>query len=97
MHTINDKKVYVCNEPMTAREVLQKASEIIAQRYARQSEPFTSPILTKEYLQLKLSNYEREVFGIMLLDSPRRLIEFQELSKALLMLPLYIRERLLKR
>ena len=97
MHTTNDKKVYVCNEPMTAREVLQKASEIIAQRYARQSEPFTSPILTKEYLQLKLSNYEREVFGIMLLDSPRRLIEFQELSKALLMLPLYIRERLLKR
>ncbi|RUO26000.1 hypothetical protein CWE09_04545 [Aliidiomarina minuta] len=79
MHTTNDREAYVCNEPMTAREVLQKASEIIAQRYARQSEPFTSPTLTKEYLQLKLSNYDREVFGIMLLDSQHRLIEFQEL------------------
>lgn len=79
MHTTNDTEGYVCHEPMTAREVLQKASEIIAQRYARQSEPFTSPTLTMEYLQLKLSHYEREVFGIMLLDSQHRLIEFQEL------------------
>lgn len=35
MHTTNDNEGYVCHEPMTAREVLQKASEIIAQRYAR--------------------------------------------------------------
>lgn len=78
MHT-PDNDTYICHEPMTAREVLQKASEIITQRYARQSEPFTSPVLTKQFLQLKLAEYEREVFGIMLLDSQHRLIEFQEL------------------
>lgn len=79
MHTTDRFEAMVCNEPMTAREVLQKASQIIQARYARLSEPFTSPSLTKEYLQLKLAGYDREVFGIMLLDSQHRLIEYQEL------------------
>lgn len=79
MQPAEQENDYVCQEPMTAREVLQKASEIIAQRYARQSDAFTTPGATKEYLQLKLSHYEREVFGIMLLDSQHRLIEFEEL------------------
>ncbi|RAK01582.1 hypothetical protein B0I24_101205 [Aliidiomarina maris] len=42
MHTTDRFEAMVCNEPMPAREVLQKASQIIQARYARLSEPFTS-------------------------------------------------------
>ncbi|PSV22280.1 DNA repair protein RadC [Photobacterium sp. GB-56] len=75
MHKPND---YVVHTPMTANQVLEKAAEIVANRYLRGS-VFTNPQATKEFLQYKMTGYEREVFAVLLLDNQHRLIEYQEL------------------
>lgn len=75
MHKPND---YVVHAPMTADQVLEKAAEIVANRYLRGS-VFTNPQATKDFLQYKMAGYEREVFAVLLLDNQHRLIEYQEL------------------
>jgi DNA repair protein RadC len=63
---------------MTADQVLEKAAEIVANRYLR-GDVFTNPQATKDFLQYKMASYEREVFAVLLLDNQHRLIEYQEL------------------
>ena len=75
MHKPND---YVVHTPMTADQVLEKAAEIMANRYLR-GDVFTNPQATKDFLQYKMAGYEREVFAVLLLDNQHRLIEYQEL------------------
>ncbi|WP_058120032.1 RadC family protein [Photobacterium kishitanii] len=75
MHKPND---YVVHTPMTADQVLEKAAEIVANRYLR-GDVFTNPQATKEFLQYKMAGYEREVFAVLLLDNQHRLIEYKEL------------------
>ncbi|WP_279143993.1 RadC family protein [Photobacterium phosphoreum] len=75
MHKPND---YVVHTPMTADQVLEKAAEIVANRYLR-GDVFTNPQATKDFLQYKMAGYEREVFAVLLLDNQHRLIEYQEL------------------
>lgn len=72
------QQAYVCHKPMTAPQVLEKAAEIIEERYSRRGE-FCSAQVTKEYIQYKLGGYEQEVFAILLLDSQHQLIEFKEM------------------
>ncbi len=64
--------------PMTANQVLEKAAEIVANRYLR-GDVFTNPQATKDFLQYKMASYEREVFAVLLLDNQHRLIEYKEL------------------
>lgn len=59
-------------------EVLTHAAELLKAKYARTGE-FTNPSLVKEYLTMKLANYEQEVFAVMLLDNQNRLIDYVEL------------------
>ena len=73
-----NNELYVFNEPVTAHQVLEKAEEILSERYQRDGE-FCNPNSAKDFLRLKLSQQEREVFAVMLLDSQHRLIEYQEL------------------
>jgi DNA repair protein RadC len=77
MHT-ETHKVYVTHEPMTAHQVLEKAAEILANKYVR-NDVFSSSQSTKDFVRFKLGNYEREVFAVMLLDNQHKLIEFREL------------------
>lgn len=42
-------------------------------------EAITDPDLTRQFLQLKLKHYRREVFSCLFLDNQHRLIEFQEM------------------
>ena len=71
--------LYVFNEPITAHQILEKAEEILSERYQRDGE-FCNPNSSKNFLRFKLSHQEREFFAVMLLDSQQRLIEYQELS-----------------
>ncbi|MCD9519222.1 RadC family protein [Photobacterium phosphoreum] len=75
MHKLNN---YVVHTPMTANQVLEKAAEIVANRYLR-GDVFTNPQATKDFLQYKMAGYEREVFAVLLLDNQHRLIEYKEL------------------
>lgn len=72
------KPLYVTRKPLTAHQVLEKAAEILADRYARNGE-FNKPETVKEYLACKLGGHDREVFAVMLLDSQHHLIAYQEL------------------
>lgn len=72
------KSQYVTHEPLTAREVLEKAAEILQDRYARSGE-FSQASLAKEYLSYKLGGYDREVFAVLLLDASHHLLEYREL------------------
>jgi DNA repair protein RadC len=72
------KSVYVTHDPMTANQVLEKAAEILADRYVRNGE-LNSPDIVKEFLSYKLGGYDREVFAILLMDSSHHLIEYREL------------------
>lgn len=69
---------YVTHQPMTADQVLEKAAELVAERYFR-GDAFCNAKATRDFLTFKMGGYEREVFAVMLLDSQHRLIEFREL------------------
>lgn len=64
--------------PLTSLEILQSAANIIAEKLNHQ-DAYTNPQTTKDFLTYKLGGYEREVFGVMMLNSQHQLIEFREL------------------
>ncbi|MFW1327881.1 RadC family protein [Vibrio parahaemolyticus] len=74
----SDSTHYSKRNPVTEHQVLEQAAQIIANRYLR-GDVFTSPNATKEFLIYKLSQHEREVFAVLLLDNQHRLIEYNEL------------------
>lgn len=60
--------------------VIREAIAILESRYHRVTQhTLTSPQLVKDYLWLKMAEYEREVFSVLLLDSQHRLIACEEL------------------
>ncbi|MDG2632475.1 DNA repair protein RadC [Vibrio parahaemolyticus] len=69
---------YTFNAPVTEHQILEKAAEILRNRLVG-GNAFTRPNDTKEFLRCKLGEYEREVFGVMLLNNQHQLIEFNEL------------------
>ncbi|PSU27964.1 RadC family protein [Photobacterium lutimaris] len=76
---MNDKPSnYPKAKSLPEHQVLEQAAQIIANRHLR-GDVFTSPSATKEFLSYKLSQHEREVFAVLLLDSQHRLIEYNEL------------------
>jgi DNA repair protein RadC len=64
--------------PITSLEILQSAANIIAEKLNYQ-DVYTNPQTTKDFLTYKLGGYEREVFGVMMLNTQHQLIEFREL------------------
>lgn len=72
------QKAYSFNYPISARQVLEKAAEIIAEQYLR-GDALCSPQATKDFVKYKLGGHEREVFAVLHLDNQHRLIEFEEL------------------
>lgn len=70
--------LYTFSAPVTEHQILEKAVEILENRLVSGS-AFTRPNDTKAFLRCKLGEYEREVFGVMLLNNQHKLIEFNEL------------------
>jgi DNA repair protein RadC len=64
--------------PKTSLQILESAANIIAEKLNHQ-DVYTNPQSTKDFLTYKLGGYEREVFGVMMLNSQHQLIEFREL------------------
>ena len=79
-HLINEPpaKDYVSHQPLTENQILEKAAEIIDERFNREG-LFSSTQTSQDYLKLKLGQYEREVFAVMMLDNQHQLIEYREL------------------
>ncbi|WP_210446758.1 RadC family protein [Vibrio crassostreae] len=69
---------YTPNEPTELRQILETAATLLAAKYSRAGS-FTSPENTKQYLQMKLAHYDREVFAVMFLDNQNQLIEYKEM------------------
>lgn len=59
-------------------QVLNWAESILEDRFQR-SNYLTSPRLTRDYLKMKFANKEREVFGVIYMDSQHGIISFDEL------------------
>lgn len=66
--------------PATAPEILSAARRALALR-VRRGTVFTSPAITQDFLRLKLSALEHEVFAVIFLDNRHRLIEYRELFR----------------
>jgi len=75
---LTESNDYVTHGPLTKFQVLEKASAILEEQLTH-TEVFNAPAKTRTFLEYKLSHYEREVFGVMMLDNRHRLINFQEL------------------
>jgi DNA repair protein RadC len=77
MHT-QSNQLYIFDHPASEHQVLEEAAKIIQRQHLR-GNTFNNPEATKDFLRFKLHQHEREVFGVMLLDSQHQLIEYQEL------------------
>jgi DNA repair protein RadC len=64
-----------------ATDVLGRAQALLAQRYRPGSPVLNSPALTREFLRLHLGACEREIFGVLHLDSRHRLIAVEDLFR----------------
>jgi DNA repair protein RadC len=70
--------MYLLDQPASEHQILEEAAMIIEQRHLREG-IYENPAATKEFLNFKLHQHEREVFSVMLLDNQHQLIEYQEL------------------
>lgn len=60
-------------------KIIARALRILEERMRYERVQISSPERTKQYLTLKLAEMEREVFGVLMLDSQNTLIEAKEL------------------
>ena len=75
---IKSSQSYIFQKPISAYQILEKAAEILSERYIR-TEAFSRPEATMDYLSCKLGGYDKEIFAVMMLDNQHQLIEFREL------------------
>jgi len=64
--------------PVSESQVLNWAEAILQTRFARCSY-LTSPALVRDYLRMTVGTEEREVFGIIMLDSQHGVLGFERL------------------
>lgn len=60
-------------------KIIKRALKILESRLTYETDIFTSPGDTKNYLRLKLGNQEREVFAVLYLNNRNQLISYEEL------------------
>ena len=78
MHTLDTQAAMKppAGIPLSEKEVLSWAQNILEARF-RRSNYLTSPQHVKDYLMAALATEEREVFGIILLDSQHGVLGFE--------------------
>ena len=59
--------------------IINQALAILESRQRHLGHAFTQPKAAADFLRLKMGEYEREVFAVMLLDNQHRLLDYQEL------------------
>lgn len=64
----------------TGDEIIEAALGEISRRYARGT-TITSPDRTREFLRLRLSHLEHEIFAVLWLDTRHRVLAFEELFR----------------
>lgn len=74
----NGEDLYMLSEPLSKTDMYYLMLDLLEEEYFRPDQ-LTSPVLTKQYLQLKLAKQEREVFAVIFMDSQHRVICYQEL------------------
>jgi DNA repair protein RadC len=60
-------------------KIIRRALKILESRMTYESDFFTNPNDTKNYLRLKLGGNEREVFAVLYLSNRNQLISYEEL------------------
>ena len=60
-------------------KIIKRAVKILESRMTQETDFFTSPEDTKNYLRLKLGSNEREVFAVLYLSNRNQLISYEEL------------------
>ena len=60
-------------------KIVKRALKILETRMTYQTDFFTNPNDTKNYLRLKLGGNEREVFAVLYLSNRNQLISYEEL------------------
>src|SRR4249920_1109700 len=61
------------------REILSKAGRILEMKVRAQFDVLDSPTLVRQWLRVRFSGLEREMFGVLFLDTQNRLIDFEVL------------------
>ncbi|MEZ7279726.1 DNA repair protein RadC [Pseudoalteromonas sp. 68 DY56-GL68] len=69
---------YESNFKLLEDKILERAAEIMQQRYMRRG-AIHSPSTATDFLKAKLGAYEKEVFAVLYLDGQNRVIEYEEL------------------
>jgi DNA repair protein RadC len=64
-----------------SNEEIVEAAKAAMNRRVKRGVTLTSPRIVRDYLAVQLGSLEHETFGVMLLDTRHRLIEFVELFR----------------
>ena len=67
------------DQPGQGDHIINQALAILESRQRHLGNAFTQPKAAADFLRLKMGEYEREVFAVMLLDNQHRLLDYQEL------------------
>jgi DNA repair protein RadC len=65
----------------TSEEIIAHAQELISQRFRKGSSPLANSDLTGAFLRLYLGALDYEVFGVLYLDTRRRLIAAEDMFR----------------
>ena len=85
MNAIQTESAAVYNATtQTDDAIIAEALAILHKRMRQHGEAMNSPDTVKNYLRLKLSNLEHEVFCVLYLDNQNRVIEFEEMFRGTL-------------
>ena len=66
--------------PDEQSHVIELALEVLSRRY-QPGEPIGSSVGMRDYLQLRLSEREHEIFAVAFLDNRNRVLQFEELFR----------------
>lgn len=70
--------MYSVSSPVSEDQIIEKAQLILAERMYS-TEVLSSPQVTRSFLQVKLGDYDREVFSVVFLTSQHQVIEYEEM------------------
>ncbi|MEC8859905.1 MAG: DNA repair protein RadC [Pseudomonadota bacterium] len=75
---VRHRKAYTIDGCVSREEIVAFALKLVARRFKRGAN-LTSSDATRDFLRLKLANYEHEVFCALFLDSQHKLVAYEEL------------------
>lgn len=77
---VGETDKYVVSEPISEKEIMEMAKYLVSKRFQR-GEVLKCPLDSKDYLSVKMSEYEHEVFGVIYLDNRHAILEVELLFR----------------